>query len=176
MSPPSLTRVVRGGLWLYLRDIANNLSGFIYWMAISTIGGIEIVGLTSSTVALAHVVSSFLSLGEAAGLRGFVGVCKGREDKEGVANYFWSTTLFRIATFVPVGLVMIVLGLLGLSFGGLDGDMLFYAGVTVLLNLVLVFDDLLASHLDTKPIFIGAVVGNAVKLPLGIGLVLMGWG
>ena len=30
--------------------------------------------------------------------------------------------------------------------------------------------------LDTKPIFIGSIVGNAVKLPLGIGLVLMGWG
>jgi len=176
MSSPSLTRVVRGGLWLYLRDLVNTLSGFIYWMIISAIGGAEIIGLTSATVALAGIVSGFLSLGEATGVRRFVGACKGRGDKEGVANYFWSTTLFRIATFVPVGLVMIVLGLLGLSFGGLDSDMLFYAGVLVLLNLVLVFDDLLASHLETKPIFIGSIVGNAVKLPLGISLVSLGWG
>ena len=63
MSSPSLTRVVRGGLWLYLRSLADNLSGFIYWMAISAIGGAEIVGLTSATVALAGVVSSTLSLG-----------------------------------------------------------------------------------------------------------------
>lgn len=47
-------------------------------------------------------------------------------------------------------------------------------GVMVLLNLVLVFDDLLASHLETKPIFIGSIVGNAVKLPLGISLVSLG--
>jgi len=145
-------------------------------MAISAIGGAEIVGLTSATVALAGIVLGFLSLGEEAGVRRFVGACKGRGDREGVANYFWSTTLFRIATFVPAGLVMIVLGLLGLSFGGLDSDMLFYAGVMVLLNLVLVFDDLLASHLETKPIFIGSIVGNAVKLPLGLGLVSLGWG
>ena len=43
-----------------------------------------------------------------------------------------------------------------------------------MLNLVLVFDDLLASHLETKPIFIGSIVGNAVKLPLGISLVSLG--
>ena len=53
MPSPSLTKVVRGGLWLYLRDLANTLSGFIYWMAVSAIGGAEIVGLTSTTVALA---------------------------------------------------------------------------------------------------------------------------
>ena len=46
----------------------------------------------------------------------------------------------------------------------------------VLLGSVAIFDDLLASHLETKPIFIGSIVGNAVKLPLGIGLVSMGWG
>ncbi|RLE89430.1 MAG: hypothetical protein DRN04_16310, partial [Thermoprotei archaeon] len=69
-----------------------------------------------------------------------------------------------------------VLGLLGVSFGGLGSDMLFYAGVMVLLSPMVVFDDLLASHLETKPIFLGSIVGNAVKLPLGIGLVSMGWG
>ena len=71
---------------------------------------------------------------------------------------------------------MMILSLLGLPFGGLGSDMLFYAGVMVLLSSVAVFDDLLASHLETKPIFIGSIVGNAVKLPLGIGLVSMGWG
>lgn len=95
---------------------------------ISAIGGAEIVGLTSATVALAGIVSGFLSLGEEAGVRRFVGACKGTGDKEGVANYFWSTILFRNATFVPAGLAMIALGSLGLSFGGLDSDMLFYAG------------------------------------------------
>ena len=176
MPSPSLTRVVRGGLWLYLRSLVNNLSGFIYWGAISAIGGAEIVGLTSATVALASVVSGLLSLGEGAGVQRFVGACRGRGDEEGVSNYFWSTVLFRIITFVPTGLVMMTLGLLGLSFGGLSSDMLFYGGIMVLLGSIAVFDDLLASHLETRPIFIGSIVGNAVRLPLGIGLVLMGWG
>ena len=128
MSSLGLARVVRGGLWLYLGSLTNTLSGFIYWMAVSAIGGAEIVGLTSVTVALAGIVSGFLSLGEEAGVQRFVGACKGRGDREGIASYFWSTTLFRIDTFAPVGLAMIVLGSLGLSFGGLDSDMLFYAG------------------------------------------------
>ena len=37
---------------------------FVYWVAISAIGGAEIVGLTSATVALAGMVTSFLPLGE----------------------------------------------------------------------------------------------------------------
>ena len=38
-SLPSLTRVVRGGLWLYPRSLVNNLSGFIYWMVNGFAGG-----------------------------------------------------------------------------------------------------------------------------------------
>ena len=176
MSSQSLTRVVRGGLWLYLRSLVNNLSGFIYWMAISAIGGAEIVGLTSATVAFASIVTGLLSLGGEVGVQRFVGECRGRGDVEGVANYFWITTLFRIATYTPVGLAMIILGLSGASFGSLSSDILLYGGIIVLLSSVNVFDSLLSSHLETKPIFIGAVVGNAVRLPLGIGLVSMGWG
>ena len=70
---------------------------------------------------------------------------------------------------------MMTLDLLGISFGGLGSNMLFYAGITVLLGSVAIFDDLLASHLETKPIFVGSIMGNTVKLSLGIGLVLMGW-
>ncbi len=176
MSSPGLARVVRGGLWLYLRSLVNNLSGFIYWMVISLIGGAGIVGLTSATVALAGIITSFLSLGGEVGVQRFVGACRGRGDREGVTNYFWTATLFRIATFIPIGLAMMVLSLVKLSFWGLSSDMLFFAGVMVLLGSVTVFDSLLASHLETKPIFIGAVVGNAVRLPLGIGLVMFGWG
>jgi len=133
MSSQSLTRVVRGGLWLYLRDLANTLSGFIYWMAISAVGGAEIVGLTSATIALASIVSGFLSLGEEAGVRRFVGTCKGRGDREGIANYFWTTALFTMITFIPIGLAMMALSLLGLSFGSLGSHMLFYGGIIVLL-------------------------------------------
>jgi len=72
VTSPSLTEVVRGGLWLYLRSLANNLSGFVYWMVISAVGGAEIVGLTSATVALAGIVTSILSLGENIGVRRFI--------------------------------------------------------------------------------------------------------
>jgi len=50
---------------------------------------------------------------------------------------------------------MMTLGLLGLSFGSLGSDMLFYRGIIVLLGSIAVFNDLLASHLETKPISLG---------------------
>lgn len=176
MSSSGLSRVVRGGLWLYFRSLVNNLSGFFYWVVISAVGGVEIVGLTSATVALAGVVMGVLSLGEGVGVRRFVGVCVGRGDREGVARYFWSVALFRFITYVLVGLMMMAFSLFGLVSRYLNGGMLFYAGVMVVLGSVVIFDDLLASHLETKPIFIGSVVGNVVRLPLGVGLVLLGWG
>ena len=176
MSSPSLAGVVRSGLRLYLRSIVNNLSGFIYWLAISAIAGAEVVGLTSATVALAGMVTSFLSLGGEVGLQRFLGACRGRRDREGVAKYFWTTLLFRIATFTPIGLTMIILSLTGSSFGDLSGNIPFFAGIIIILGSLSVFDGLLTSHLETKPIFIGSAVGNAVRLPLGIGLVIAGFG
>jgi len=176
MSSPGLAGVVRSGLWIYLSSIISSLSGFIYWVVISAIGGTDVVGLTSATVALAGIVTGFLSLGEEAGVQRFLGACRGRGDDEGVAEYFWTVTLFRIATFTPVGLMMMALGSAGLSLGSLTADMLFFAGLIVALSSITIFDSLLASHLETKPIFLGSIVGNALRLPLGICLILMGWG
>ena len=133
-------------------------------MAISAIGGAEIVGLTSATVALTGIVTSFLSLGKEVGIQKFADACRGRGDEKGATNYFLSTTLFRVSTFIPTGLAMMTLSLLGLSFGSLCSDMLFYGGIIVLSGLIMVFDDLLALHMETKPIFIGSIVGNADKL------------
>ena len=176
MSSPGMTSIIRGSAWLYFGSVISNLAGFFYWMIISAVGGVEVVGLTSTTYSLAGLVTGILSLGGEIGVRRFLGVCIGKRDREGVVNYFWSTVLFRIATFTPVGLVMVILGLLGVSIGSLTADMLFYAGIIVVLNTTLVFDELLISHLNTRPIFIGALIGNAVRLPLGVCLVLVGWG
>jgi len=176
MSSPSFSRVVRSGLWLYLSSLVNSFSGFIYWLMVSVYGGSGIVGLTSATVALAGVVTGFLSFGEEVGVQRFVGAFRGRGEVEGVSRYFWTTALFRLATYVPAGLAMMGMGLAGLSFGGLSADMLFYGGVMVLLGSVGVFDSLLSSHLVTWPVFLGSVVGNAVRVPLGVVLVASGWG
>lgn len=171
MSSQGLARVVRGGLWLYLRSVVNNVSGFAYWMAVSAVGGAEVIGLTSATVALAGSVSAVLSLGVGAGLRRFVGFHAGRGDREGVARYFWTVLLFRLATFVPAGAAMALAGA-----AGLGGGVLLYAGVIVALGPAAAFDELLASHLETKPVFLGSLIGNAVKLLLGVGLVAAGMG
>ena len=123
MPAPSMVRVIREGVWLYLRSVVTSLAGLFYWMIISAVGGAEVVGLSSATYALASIVTGTLSLGEEVGVRRFLGVCIGRGDREGVASYFWSTALFRAVTFIPAGLAMAVLGLLGLSIGGLSSDL-----------------------------------------------------
>ncbi|RLG71555.1 MAG: hypothetical protein DRO23_11805, partial [Thermoprotei archaeon] len=53
----SLSRVIRGGFYLYLTSIVNNAAGFLYWLVILTIGGSEILGYTSTTVGLATLTT-----------------------------------------------------------------------------------------------------------------------
>jgi len=176
MSSTNLARVVRSSLWLYLRSLINNVSGFIYWLIISAIGGAEIVGLTSATVALAGIINTVISLGSGTGVQRFIGALRAKGDKISVSDYFWTTFLFNVIISLPISLFFIALGLLRISFNGLSGDMFFFTGIIVLLSSLTLFESLLVSHVETKPILLGYILANAVRLPLGIGLVLNGWG
>ncbi len=176
MSENSTVKVVRGGIWLYLRSLVNNVVGFFYWFAISAIAGPEVVGLTSAVMSLAFTITGLITLGTGIGVQRFIGFCRGRHDNECSARYFWSTALFRVVVYSFVGLFMILLGLKGISIYSITSKMLLYAGIMVALNSSLVLDPLLIAYLTTKPLFLGSLLGQAIRFPVGVGLVLAGWG
>lgn len=172
----NITAVIRGGLWLYMRSLITNMVGFFYWFIISAIAGPSVVGLTSTTMSLALTVFGLVTLGTNIGVQRFIGACRGKGDHECSSRYFWSVALYNLIIYLVVGTSMVIMGLSGLSIYNIKGDMLFYAGLMVIFNSSLLFDPLLISYLETKPLFIATVLGQAIRVPVGVGLVYIGWG
>lgn len=172
----SARSIIRSSLWFYLRSITNLVGGFIYWLIISVIAGASVVGLTSATVSLALLIANIVLLGTETSVQKFIGHCIGRKDRECVSRYFWSTFAFIIAASIVSAAILFALGLEGLSYGRITPQMLVLAGLIVLLNVFNAFDSLLIAHLEVKPVFLGAVLGQLARIPLGAFLVFNGWG
>ena len=171
-----VSRVVRGGFWLYGTSVVNNLMGFIYWMVISAIAGSEVLGTTSAVIGFSSLIAGVLGLGVAVGLQRFLGMCLGNNNAECLRRYFWSTASFTIVTYVGVGTVLATLSLLGISVGNFKPEMLRIAGLVVSLGFVASMNSLIISSLRTDLLFIGSLSGNVLKLIVGITLVRLGFG
>ncbi len=172
----SISKIVRGGFWLYAKNVVNNIVGFGYWFIISAVGGSRIVGLTTATLGFAWMIIGLLAFGVDIGLQRFLGESIGFGREKDVLKYFSSSLLFAISLYLPVSLALIILGLAGCSFGNISSDMLFYSGIIVGLGFLSVFDSLFISFLKTKVLFIAYSVGNIFRLVVGAGLVILGLG
>lgn len=169
-------KIVKGGMWLYLSSIVNNVGGFIYWLLISRIAGSSILGLTSATVSLASLLIGVLSLGIGTGLRHFLGACLGRDDLTCFRHYFWTGTLFSLTLYGLVGGAMILAGALHISVSGFTPEMLALAGVIVVLGASLPIQSAVVSTLRTEVLMASAVAGTVAKIVVGAFLVAAGWG
>ena len=170
----SVSDVVRGGFWLYASSIVNNVFGFIYWSVISRIGGSTIIGLTSATIGLASLVIGVLALGTPIGLQRFLG--RERRNLENLARYFWSTASFLFILYLTSSTILYFLGCIGFSFSSFRPEMFRVAALIVLLGFSAAFNSLLVSMLRTDVQFFATLIGNVLKLVVGVMLVLLGFG
>ncbi len=172
----SVSGIARGGLWLYLGSITNNLVGFTYWLIISGIAGASALGLTSTVVSLGGLISGALSLGIPSGLQRFLGLSIGRGDSEGFSRYFWSSAAFMFPLYGAVSLTMAVLGMEGFGLASFSPSMLILSSALVFLGAFSAFDSLLISTLRTDLRLIAFITGGVLKLSVGISLVEFGFG
>jgi len=170
-----ISRVVRGGFYLYLTSIVNNAAGFLYWLVILTIGGSEILGYTSTTVGLATLTTGILSFGVTRGVQRFLGKTLGQNNIQELKTYFWTTTYFLLATYTVAAIAMYTLGSLGLVFGNYKPQMFQVASILVFLGVSTSFSALLITYLRTEFILAASIAGNALKFALGVTLVLLGY-
>ena len=174
VSPSAIVSIIRSGFWLYGVSILNNLFGFVYWFAISHIGGAQLLGLTSATVSLASMVSSILSLGIPTGLMRFLGIERGR--REGLARYLWSSAIFLSSIYLSTSLALLVLSMLGVSVANFSPSMFRAASILVALSSSSAFTTYLISTLRTRTLFLSVLIGNLLKLGIGIEAVYLGLG
>ena len=172
----SIRSLVRGGTYLYLSSIVNNITGYVYWLLISAIAGPEVLGVTSAVIGLSAIINGSLSLGIGAALQRHIGVCIGKHDKECAARYYWTSLLFSLITYPTVALILYVMGASGVGIANYEPGMLKAASALVLLGFNMVPISYALTRLRTDLLLIAAVGGNIFKILLGATLVWLGYG
>jgi O-antigen/teichoic acid export membrane protein len=167
---------VRGGVWLYLSVLVNNFFGFIYWFLISRIAGKEILGSTSAIVGVATLIIGLLSFGVGVGLQRYLGEYLAKGEKERARVYFWSVLIFDLLLYFFAGSLLALAGALGFSFGGYTPEMLVLAGVLVAMGFTQPFMALYYSELRTSLHLFASMIGNVLRVVVGVALVLLGFG
>jgi len=169
-------RAFRGGFWLTLSTVVGQLTGFIFWLLVSPIVGVEALGIASAVASLAGLVSGLVSLGIGAGVSRFVGLCMSSHDYSCASRYFSSAFAFSAAVYTSASAVLVALPKLAPGFAGFTQEMAFFSALFVLASLTGVTEALLSALIRTEPVFYARLLGNTVKVVLGVALALAGVG
>ena len=171
-----VSKILKGGSWLYLSNILTNLFGFIYWFTISIIGGPTVLGYTSAIIGLASLINGALNLGTNIGLQKFIGEALGQQNKEKISTYFWSTILFSALLYSTAGLILMALALSGFSLSKFSPEAIIICSLLVALGFNINFPAFFTAILKTEIVTLITVIGNIMRLAVGISLVILGWG
>jgi len=162
----SITEVVVGGAWIFSATLAVSASGFILWVIISRLLGVEVVGVTSAAVSAAGVASTLVAAGlPLAVMREFA--AKGIEALKPAA----SVTLALGAASAAVAALMVA---------ALPSNFSIPYWVPPALSLMTV-----ASMVGLQALiglgrfaayFTSTLTASLAKVIVGIGLALLGWG
>jgi len=136
-------------------------------MAISAVGGAEVLGITSTVVGLATVINGALGLGTATGVQRFLGMWA--SDREQKAKYFYTTPAFTAAVHASAAAALFAIGLAGMPLGEFTPQMLALAGALAALGFTFTYTALMTAQLKTDVHF--AAAGNLAKLAVGVALV-----
>ncbi len=167
---------VKGSIWLYLSVLVNNFFGFIYWLLISRTAGKEVLGSTSAIVGMATLVIGLLSFGVGIGLQRYLGEHLAKGEKERARAYFWSVLIFNMLLYLSTGLLLVLAGSLGFSLGSYTPKMLVLAGILVAMGFTQPFMALYYSELRTNLHLFASMMGNVLRVVMGVMLVLLGFG
>ena len=167
----------RGAAYIYIETIAALISGYIFWIIMSKITTSETIGISSTLISLAGIVTVVASIGIPTGIQRFIG--KSFSDKK----------LDEAKTFVSVALFLVGMGIAACSIVILitqnwiyeifDFDLeliliaILYIGSAVLFML---FRSVVISSLKTKSLPIIIISSSIVKVSLAAVLLLIGTG
>src|SRR5437867_1829433 len=90
----------RGTMYIYMESVAAMVFGYIFWIILSRIGTIEIIGTFSAIVSLAGIFSVIASFGIPEGNQRFLG------------KFFYQQKLSDAKIFVKSSLVLVCAGII----------------------------------------------------------------
>jgi O-antigen/teichoic acid export membrane protein len=167
----------KGVIYLYIEAITMLLSGYVYWLILSKIIDPSAIGLSSTIIALATIVSSFASVGVTGGIQRYMAnsIAENKLDHiQGIIN----------SSFLITGLGILVSSISILLFRDSISsyfNIIFeYILLSIVLFIFLVFTALLRAiiipSLKVKVITVASVISTIIKLSATITLVFLGFG
>lgn len=164
MGDDYLRDAVAGGAWIFLGGLIISLSGFVFWLLVAGLAGVEAVGVASAVVSAAMIASTLSSAG--------LNLAVARETA--------ARSHAALREALVIGLILgLLAAALSLPLTGLLGYTL-YAPLAAALALVSVISQVLQFGLVGLERFRGfalaVTVGSAAKLGLGASLALLSLG
>ena len=172
----ALGKVFKGGFWLFLANVVTAVSGFIYWVVISIVGGVEVLGYTSTVIGLSSLFTTFSGLGITAGVQRFVGEKSKSGEVFEVSKYFWSSFTVFLASFSLVSFVLFILSLVNSSIFGFNSLVWELTALLTFVGVFSIFRGLFMAVLKTEAITLSAFLGNIGRILIGYFLVVLGFG
>jgi O-antigen/teichoic acid export membrane protein len=171
----SLSRVIRGSLWLYISSIASNFLGYIYWLLAARFVDASTVGTGAAVVGVSSLITGLLSLGLSSGATRMIGRSAGIKDEGGVGAYF--ITALGISLLVSTVASLLILLYPG-GFMGLTKSEASFVAILILVgggwsgSLSVLFSATLRTYVNAA----ASILSSIFRLVIGIMLLYMGMG
>ncbi|RLG75275.1 MAG: hypothetical protein DRO23_04450 [Thermoprotei archaeon] len=168
--------IIKGGFWLYSATVVQSIAGFLYWFILSAIGGLNVLGYTSTIVSLSVLIAGLLSLGVDFSVQKFIGKSLGNRDNDSLRLYFWTSALIFLGIYMAFSTILLFLGLANINLGNIAPKMLILTSLLLLLNYSLIFHGVLIALIRTDLLLLSTIIGSVLRFIVGIPLVIHGWG
>ena len=174
----SLGSVARGALWLSLGVILSSFFGFIYWVIVSKLVDVDIVGRAATIIGMEALIVGFLNLGIPVGVQRFMGASYGLKDYRKLSEYFYSNTLFMLTVSFSIGLLFILLSSISTSLFSLDPLSLIFLGLLIIVGMnswPSIGQSFCNSALATEYIALGQLISSLLRLAISLALIFAGY-
>lgn len=104
----SLGRVVRGAVWLSIGVIFSNFFGFIYWLIVSRIVDVDVVGRVAAILGIEALIIGFINLGVPISVQRFIGASYSGRDYDKLSQYYYSNTMFLFTLSLSASIVLLI--------------------------------------------------------------------
>jgi len=148
--------------------------GFVYWFIISALAGSEAVGIATSVLGLASILSNAVNVGIPESIKRYIGKTLGEKDEKSLREFFWSAFSYISLSLTGASVIMLIISLFHQHIYGLEPPMLMYVSILILFSFNRFLVSFITACLETQYITYSSIVSYLFRLGIGAILVIQG--
>lgn len=167
----------RGTIFIYMESVAAMIFGYIFWIVLSRIGTIEIIGTFSALVSLSGIFAVIASLGIPEGVQRFLGKFFHQQKLTEAKIFVKSSFIIVSAGILVCALIIFILRdwmyvIFTFDFSLLNALILLMASSTI----YVLIHSIVISSLNTRILPVSMLISWILRISLSIGVILIGAG